>query len=84
MVAMFMQWTTGATQMLHLLVQDEWKVSERGKLKGKLLDYFNRLLALGANINSRNHTGETPNYSFSYGIWSLLASNKRSRAKFAV
>ena len=50
--------------MLHLLLRGEWNINERGEVKGWLLHYFNRLLALGVDINLQNTAGETPIYSF--------------------
>ena len=50
--------------ILHVLLRSEWNVSERGKIEGKLLNYFNLVLALDVDINVQNKEGETPVYSF--------------------
>lgn len=50
--------------LLHLLMAGQWTVNDKGNLTGKSLNIFNHLLSKGMDLNARNHTGETPVFSF--------------------
>jgi len=53
----------GATP-LHYLVCDTWNAHLGAKIAGLRYDLFQQFLAIGANINARDHRGETPIFHY--------------------
>jgi len=52
---------------LHLLLALTWKIDKSNKLTCPVASLFNKLIALGVDVNARNAVGETPLFSFFRG-----------------
>ncbi|KAH7109414.1 ankyrin repeat-containing domain protein [Dendryphion nanum] len=50
--------------VLHFLMKKEWTVTTKCEVKGDTIYILRRLLSLGADINAKNHAGETPIFEF--------------------
>ncbi|KAK6517470.1 hypothetical protein TWF281_004125 [Arthrobotrys megalospora] len=75
---------TGETA-LHILATNDWVIGEDNKLTAEKRKIFERIVKMGADVNARDHLGETPLFKFfRSGDVKRILSRRRIHKRYTV